>query len=186
MARVLVPLAQGFEEIEAVTVIDVMRRGGVETVTASIDGGGLDVLAAHGVVMRADARFLDVADENYDAIVLPGGGEGTARLREYEPLAERLARQKAEGGLICAICAAPTILTDLELVDEDLHVTCYPSCAPDLDRRCANAPVVADGQFITGQAPGSAMLFALVVLSALAGDRIARKVAAGLVTDVLD
>ena len=58
MARVLVPLAQGFEEIEAMTVIDVMRRGGVETVTASIDGGGLDVLAAHGVVMRADARFL--------------------------------------------------------------------------------------------------------------------------------
>lgn len=185
MANVLIPLAEGFEEIEAITVIDVLRRGGVTVVTASA-GDGETVVGAHGIEVRADEMFEDAAGDDYDAVVLPGGGAGVDNLKAYAPLADFLVRHKSEGRLVCAICAAPTLLTAIEgLVDDDVHLTCYPSLSLDLDRPCANVPVVSDGQFITGQAPGAAMLFALVVLRALAGDRMAMHVAAGLVTNVL-
>jgi len=183
MARVLVPLADGFEDIEAITVVDVLRRGGVDVVTAAI-GESMDVRSAHGVVMKADARFEEVAVGQFDAIVLPGGGEGTERLHACEPLIERLHRQREEGRLLCAICAAPTVLVQAGVADEGLHMTCYPSMMMDLDRPYTDVPVVADGDLITGQAPGAAMLFALVILKTLAGEAIARKVARGLVTDV--
>lgn len=184
MSRVLIPLAKGFEDIEFVSVVDVLRRGGVEVVTASI-GDGLSVESAHGVSMCADAMFADVSGEGFDAIVLPGGGEGTRLLRESEDVKERLRVQKEAGGLICAICAAPLVLVDAGVLEEDQHVTCYPTCSIDLDRPCSGVPVVADGNVITGQAPGSAMLFGLVVLGALAGDEVRNRVARGLVTDVI-
>ncbi len=184
MANVLIPLADGFEDVEAVTAVDVLRRGGVTVVTASIHDR-LDVTSAHGITMRADALFAEAAKESYDAILLPGGGEGTENLRKCGKLIERLQRQKAEGQLLCAICAAPTILTDAGVVDVGRHVTCYPTCMMALDRTSSNVPVVADGDVITGQAPGSAMLFALVVLQSLMGASVAGKVARGLVTDVL-
>ena len=184
MARVLVPLADGFEDIEAVTVVDVLRRGGVEVVTAAI-GSSREVRSAHGIVMKADALFGDVSDGQFDAIVLPGGGEGTENLRACAPLLERLRKQKEEGRLLCAICAAPTVLLDAGVADEGLHMTCYPSMMMELDRPYSDVPVVADGDLVTGQAPGAAMLFALVVLQSLVGEPVARQVARGMVTDVL-
>ena len=184
MAKVLIPLANGFEDIEAVSIVDVLRRGGIEVVTASIRGAPA-VRSAHGIDMMADALFNDVVDDDFDAIVLPGGGEGTENLRACEPLILRLRRQHEENRLICAICAAPTVLAFAGVLDEDVHVTCYPTCQMDLDREWSPAPVVSDGTIITGQAPGSAMLFALVVLQALAGTQVAKKVARGMVTDVL-
>jgi len=162
----------------------VLRRGGVEVLTAAI-GESLEVTSAHGIAMKADALLADAGEDAYDAILLPGG-PGTPALGQCQPLVERLRRQRDEGGLLCAICAAPVVLCNLGLVEPDLHVTCYPTCVMDLDRNCAGAPVVADANVITGQAPGSAMLFALVVLQALAGEPVAQKVARGLVTDVLD
>ena len=98
----------------------------------------------------------------------------------------RLQRQHEENRLICAICAAPTVLVAAGVLDEDVHVTCYPTCQMDLDREWSPAPVVSDGMIITGQAPGSALLFSLVVLQALVGSPVAKKVARGMVTDVLD
>ncbi len=184
-AKALIVLADGFEDVEAVAAIDVLRRGGGEVVTASLSGRR-EVRSAHGVTMLADASFADAADEAYDAIVLPGGGEGTQNLKASAELAERLRKQKADGGLLCAICAAPTVLVEAGVLDEGQHVTCYPTCALDLDRPCAGVPVVADGNVITGQAPGSAVLFALVVLQALTDEKNAAKVARGMVTDVLD
>lgn len=184
-AKALIVLADGFEDVEAVAAIDVLRRGGVEVVTASLSGRR-EVRSAHGVTMLADASFADVADEAYDAIVLPCGGEGTQNLKASAELAERLRKQKADGGLLCAICAAPTVFVEAGVLDEGQHVTCYPTCALDLDRPCAGVPVVADGNVITGQAPGSAVLFALVVLQALTDEKNAAKVARGMVTDVLD
>ena len=184
MARVLVPLADGFEEIEAVTVVDVLRRGGVEVVTASI--GAAEVRGAHGLSVKADALFADVSGGEFDAIVLPGGGEGTENLRNFAPLFERLRVQKEQGRLLCAICAAPIVLIDAGVADSNLHMTCYPSMMMDLDRPYANVPVVADGDLITGQGPGSATLFALVVLKALVGGAVANKIARNMVTDVLD
>ena len=185
MAKVLVPLADGFEDVEAIAVVDVLRRGGVEVVTASIHGKRV-VRSARGIRMEADALFADVAGDSYDAIVLPGGGEGTENLKGCDVLAERLRRQHDEGGLLCAICAAPTVLVAAEVLDPDDEVTCYPSCQDELDRPWAPAPVVHSGNVITGQAPGSALLFALVVLKALAGEETAYGVAQGMVTDVLD
>lgn len=184
MSKVLIPLAKGFEEIEAVSVIDVLRRGGVEVVTASIHESG-EVLGAHGIAMKADALFSDVEGDEYDAVVLPGGGEGTENLKNSDSVIRRLQRQKEEGRLICAICAAPTVLVEAGVVDPGVHLTCYPTCQMELDRPWANAPVVADRGVITGQAPGSAMLFGLVVLQHLEGDKVAHKVARGMVTNVL-
>ena len=93
MAKALVPLAKGFEDIEAVTIVDVLRRGGVEVVTASLQET-TDALSAHGLLMKADARLADVADGEFDAIVLPGGGEGTENLKN----SDRLIRRTTRGG----------------------------------------------------------------------------------------
>ena len=183
MSKVLIPLTDGFEDIEAVSVIDVLRRGGVEVITASCMAGP-EVTSAHGIVMKADAPVDEAVKEEYDAIVLPGG-PGTRSLLDCAPLVERLRVQQKNGGLLCAICAAPTVLTELGLVPSDVHLTCYPSCVMDLDRASANVPCVEDDGFITGQAPGSALLFALVVLKRLEGEGKAFKVARGMVTDVL-
>lgn len=184
MASALIPVADGFEEIEFVSIVDVLRRGGVEVVTASV-GASTEIAGAHGIKMRADAMFADAERGDFDAIILPGGGRGVENLKMSATLAGRLAKQKASGRLVCAICAAPTVLVEAGVLDPETHITCYPSCAPELDRPWASAPVVEDGCFITGQAPGSAVLFALVVLKALCGETIARKVAAGMVADVL-
>ena len=184
MANALCLLANDFEDIEAVSVIDILRRGGVQVTTASIDSS-LSVLSSHGIRMEADATLESLADEKFDALILPGG-KGTEKLRESKAVIERLRRQKEEGGLICAICAAPTVLVDAGVLEPGQHVTCYPSCIVDLDRPSAGVPVVADDTVITGQAPGSAMLFALVILQALTSDYVAHKIARALVSDVLD
>jgi len=184
MAKVLIPLADGFEDIEAITIVDVLRRGGVEVVTASVSDSTA-VKSAHGVVMDADACFADVEGAVYDAIVLPGGSLGTEALKRSESVLARIRRQHAEGRYLCAICAAPTVLVAAGVVDEGLQITCYPTCQMDLDREWTPAPVVADGNVITGQAPGCALLFSLVVLQSLTSQPVARKVARGLVTDVL-
>ena len=180
MAKVLVPLANGFEDIEAVTIVDVLRRGGIEVVTASIHATP-EVRSAHGITMRADALFSAVGDDDYEAIVLPGGGEGTENLKGCEPLVRRLVRQSEDERLLCAICAAPTVLSAAGLLAPNQHVTCYPTCQMDLDCPWVNQPVVDHNGIITGQAPGCATLFALVVLKALAGEAAAQKVARGMV-----
>jgi 4-methyl-5(b-hydroxyethyl)-thiazole monophosphate biosynthesis len=181
MSKALIPLAPGFEDIEAVSIIDVLRRGGVEVVTAAV-GGEVAVRSAHGVLMEADALLSNVLENEYDAIILPGGGVGTENLMACGELHERLRRQKAEGRLVCAICAAPTVLDAAGVLEEE-DVTCYPSMAPQMGRHVNNVPVVADNLVITGQGPGSAALFALVVLSRLEGDRAAHMVANGMPVD---
>lgn len=185
MAKVLVPLANGCEELEVVSIVDVLRRGGVEVVMASIHDS-LEVVGAHGISLKADALFPDVEGEDYDAMILPGGGDGTENLKRSLEVIARLRRQKEEGRLLCAICAAPTVLVEAGVLDEGQHVTCYPACQMDLDRPWVNQPVVVHDDVITGQAPGSALLFGLVVLQVLAGEAVAQKVARGMVTDVLD
>ena len=180
MAKVLVPLANGFEDVEAVTIVDVLRRGGVEVVTASLHATRA-VMSAHGISMEADALLPDVIDADYDAIVLPGGGEGTENLRNCDPLIRRIARQREEGRLLCAICAAPTVLQEAGVLEPEQHVTCYPTCQMEIECNWIDEPVVDHDGIITGQAPGSAMLFAVVVLSALVGEQAAKKVTRGMV-----
>ncbi|MGN1288559.1 MAG: DJ-1 family glyoxalase III, partial [Bradyrhizobium sp.] len=182
MARAVVLLADGFEDIEALSCVDVLRRGQVETVTAAV-GARRQVVSAHGVRIEADALVDEIAGEVFDAVILPGGARGAELLGESDAVLAMLAAQKRAGRFVCAICAAPIVLVKAGLVDEGQHLTCYPSCAVDLDRPCANVPAVRDGNLITGQAPGSALLFALIVLEALAGEPVARRVANAMVTD---
>ncbi len=184
MSKVLVPLAQGFEDIEAVTIIDVLRRGKVEVVTASLTDDKA-VKSAHGIVMMADALFSEAAEAEYDAVVLPGGGEGTENLKRSRDVIERLRRQAEEGRLLAAICAAPTVLETAGVVPPGIQMTCYPSCQMELERPWTPAPVVHDANFLTGQAPGTATLFSLVLLQILEGEAVSRKVARGMVTNVL-
>lgn len=181
----IVLLAEGFEDIEAVATIDVLRRGGVAVTTASV-GSSLQVPSSHGIIMTADTRLSDLdADALWDVVVLPGGMPGTKNLANSPEVTALLRRHKEAERLIAAICAAPTVLVGAEVLDPETHITCYPTCTVDLDRSSANVPVVVDGNFITGQGPGSALLFALVILKVLAGDSVANKVAQGMVTDVL-
>jgi len=182
MATALVPLAEGFEEIEALSIVDVLRRGGVEVVTASVNGAK-SVKGAHAVTVEADMPLADAAGGEYDAIVLPGGGEGTENLKRCDAIADMLRRQKERGGLIAAVCAAPTVLVAAGVVDPGVHMTCYPSMQMELDRPWAAAPVVEDGGIVTGQGPGCSILFALVTLKSLCGEAVAHKVARGMVAD---
>ena len=167
MQNAVVLLADGFEEIEALSVVDILRRGGVEVVMAAI---------GENVVKETD----------FAVVILPGGGEGTENLKASHEVFDLLRRQKSEGRLIAAICAAPIVLVEAEVLDPDQHITCYPTCSVELDRKSANVPVVADGDIITGQGPGAAMLFALVILQALLGEKTMHKIARQLVTNVLD
>lgn len=178
----LVPLADGFEDIEAVSIIDVLRRGGVNVVTASLNAETA-VVSAHGIRMFADALLAGVVENEYDAIILPGGGDGTENLKKSEILLQRLRRQKAQGGVVAAICAAPLALEAAGVIGDE-EVTVYPSCAPMMPRRVSPAPVVADRQVITGQGPGMATLFALAVLARLEGEAAAHRVANGMLTEL--
>ncbi len=181
MAKALIPLAEGFEDVEAITIIDVLRRGGIEVVTASISGNLL-VKSSHGIEVKADASFADASKDDYDVIVLPGGA-GTDRLRASDSLIARIAKQHADGLLLAAICAAPLVLADAGVLGDNQHATCYPTCQLDLPCQWVNEPVVEHEGIITGQGPGSSMLFALVILQAIMGEEMAHKVARGLITE---
>ncbi|MCR5752208.1 MAG: DJ-1/PfpI family protein [Kiritimatiellae bacterium] len=182
MIKVLVPLANGFEDIEAVTIVDVLRRGGVTVVAASIHDTP-DVAGAHGLRARADAVLSEVAGEDFDAIVIPGGSVGTENLKNCDAFVRMIIRQRERGGLLCAICAGPTVLQEAGLISPMHYATCYPTCQMELNCNWVNEPVVEHDRIITGQAPGSAMIFSLVVLKALKGEAVAKKVARGMVFD---
>lgn len=180
--KALVPFADGLEEIEAVTIVDVLRRGGIDVTTASITSS-LSVKGAHGVSIAADALLWDVIDDLYDIIVLPGGGAGTENLSRCAPLLDRIVRQREEGRLLAAICAAPTVFSVAGVFAPGQHAACYPSCRGDLTCQWVDERVVEHEGIITGQAPGSATLFSLVLLKALSGERHAASVAADMCFD---
>jgi len=179
--RVLVPLADGVEEIEAVTIIDVLRRGGIEVTTAAL-GSALAVRGSRAITLLADALWASLDTELFEAIVLPGGGKGTENLAADGRVIETVQAFSAAGKFVAAICAAPTVLAAAGIL-EDCKATCYPSCADQLGESYDDAPVIADGNLITSQGPGTAMLFALVLLQHFTGDEeTAQSVAGELLT----
>ena len=169
MARVLVPLAQGCEELEAVTIIDLLRRAGIEVVAAGLDDGL--VKCSRGVVLMPDASLDEVLDQTFDMIVLPGGLPGADHLRD-DPRIQQLLRQMAEQGrYTAAICAAPKVLASAGVLD-GRQATAYPGVlsAEDLPAtRVLDEAVVRDGSVITSRGPGTAMDFALSLIEALLG-----------------
>ena len=178
--NVLIPLAEGFEEIEAVVVIDVLRRAGI-TVTTAATGSERIVTASRGVALVADTLWRDSDTENFDAIILPGGGPGTERLKANDSVRETVVAFNAQGKTVAAICAAPTVLAAAGILS-GRAATCYPGCEPELAeaRYTAEEPAVIDGNIITSQGPGTSFAFSLALVERLTDKETATKVAQDL------
>lgn len=178
MSRVLVPLAQGCEEIEAVTIIDLLRRAKIEVVSAGLDDQ--PVTASRGVRLIADTT-LDVAlEQEFDMIVLPGGMPGMTHLKNDPRIIALLQKMASDGKYTCAICAAPAVLAEAGLL-AGKSATSYPGFLDNLPSVAyKNDPVVRDGKVITSRGPGTAMDFALELIEVLAGKTQRDEVEAGL------
>lgn len=166
--RVLVPLAEGFEEIEAVTIIDVLRRADVEVTVAGLQAGA--VTGSHGIAVRTDADWSDVDPEPFDMIVLPGGMPGTTNLMEDERVLQAVRDLHARGRPVAAVCAAPMVLARAGVV-AGIDVTSHPSVRDRLgDATVCDGPrVVRAGNVITSQGPGTSLEFALALVEELVG-----------------
>lgn len=176
MARALVVLAEGFEEIEAVTVVDVLRRGGVEVVVAGLAGAGA-VRGSRGIEVVAELALEDIAGA-WDVVVLPGGLAGTRRLAAHDGLLGWLKARIQRGQLVGAICAAPLALDRAGALSTPF--TCYPGIEKELRTRGRSEEALVDGgALVTAQGPATAMRFALHLLGRVAPDRAA-EVAQGL------
>lgn len=172
-------LATGFEEVEAVGTIDILRRGGIETIVVSITGE-CSVVGAHGLPIVADVLFADADFTNADALVLPGGMPGSNNLNAFTPLKEQLLQQDKQEKVVAAICAAPLVLGGLGIL-KGRRATCYPSFEPALEGAIvSDESVEVDGHVITGRGPGLVFDFALAIVEYLRGEATAEEVAAGL------
>ena len=179
MKKAVVFIATGFEEIEAIGTIDVLRRGGIDVTISSITGSKT-ITGAHGISMKSDVLFNEMDYNHFDAFILPGGMPGATNLNAHVPLKELLINQYKEGKVIAAICAAPLVLGGLGLL-RGKSVTCYPGFEPKLiEATPSGGPVEVDGNVITGKGPGLVFHFALSILKALKGDAVAEEVASGL------
>ncbi|MBI5612109.1 MAG: DJ-1/PfpI family protein [Gammaproteobacteria bacterium] len=170
MPRVLIPLAQGCEELEAVTLIDLLRRARIEVVTAGLAPG--PVTGSRGTVLLPDSDLDAVLEQAFDMVVLPGGQPGATHLENDARILALLKSMAAAGKYTAAICAAPKVLAVAGLLD-GRHATCYPGSLDaeqfpkiHLDR----GAVVRDGRVLTSRGPGTAMDFALELIAVLAGE----------------
>jgi len=177
--KVLVPVAQGIEEMEAITIIDVLRRAGAEVVVASVDDR--TVKAARGIEFKADCLITDCRGQNFDLIALPGGIPGAENLKNSEELAELLKNQAAQNKWYGAICASPAVvLHALGLVTPGA-VTCHPGFAGQIEGGTVqDRNVVIDGHCITSKGAGTALEFALTLVDQLFDDQVLADVKGGL------
>jgi 4-methyl-5(b-hydroxyethyl)-thiazole monophosphate biosynthesis len=181
MAKVCVPLAKGFEEIEAVSLIDVMRRGGIEVVVAGVNE--TLVTGANGITIQADTDIKFVVADELDMIVLPGGWDGTHALAENETVQQLLRDMKAKEKLVGAICAAPFALKQAGVLGE--HYTCYPSVEEQIGKEgyTDKEKVVIDGNVMTSRGPGTAICFGLAIVKKLVGEETYQQLKEGLLAD---
>ena len=171
---VYVLLGKGFEEVEALAPVDILRRGGINVTTCGI--GGREVVGSHGIPVMADILVEELNPEQADMIVLPGGLGGVASIRGSEKALSAISAVHARGGFVAAICAAPTILAELNITDGK-KATCYPGMEDQMgNAHMENAAVTTDGKIICGRAAGSAMAFGLALLRALGGKEKAETV----------
>jgi 4-methyl-5(b-hydroxyethyl)-thiazole monophosphate biosynthesis len=179
--KILIPLAHGSESLEAVTLINVLRRAALAVTTASIETELL-VNATRDVRLLADRALADLADESFDVILLPGGEVGAQRMARSEPLTRMLKAQRLGHRWYGAICAAPALtLSPLGLLDGK-QATCYPSFKEHL-LHYVDRPVVIDGHCITSQGPGTALSFALTWVEKLVSVEERRRVAASMLLE---
>ncbi len=176
--HVLVPLLEGFEEIEAITIIDVLRRADITVTTASDKAG--PVAGAHGIDVVAEAALGDLRASQFQMIALPGGMPGSQHLADHARVQALLGEIADAGGYTAAICAAPMALAAAGL-HQGKSVTCYPGFQSHLQGGCyTEDSVVVDGTVITSRGPGTALAFALTLVSLLRDGDVAGTLARGM------
>jgi len=171
MPKLLILLADGFEETEAVTVVDMLRRAGIGADMAGLTGN--IVTSKNGVRIHADTRFIDLETDKYDGLVLPGGTEGVDTIMAHSTAMRSIDAFVKKGKFVGAICAAPKILVKLGAL-KDKRATIYPGFEKLLDRPRSDK-VVVDGNIMTSQGPGTAMEFALRIVEQFSGKAAAAK-----------
>lgn len=179
--KVCVLLAEGFEEIEAVSIIDVLRRAGVETTVVGVSGAW--VTGSHGITLRADTSIQTARDVAWDLVVLPGGLPGATRLRD-DPWVQALLRWQCDHGRgLAAICAGPIALASAGVL-EGHRVTSYPGFRQQLGEvEYVEEPVVRDGAISTSRGPGTALAFALHLVERLIDRETAAELAARMLVE---
>ena len=167
--RALITLAEGADDLQTVTLIDVLRRAKVEVVVASIEGRRM-LTCARGTRLTCDAMLVDLLAQPFDLIVLPGGATGTQHLSAHQPLQQLIKDQAAAGRLFAGIAEAPATALQTFGVLRQRRMTCYPSFSDRLSGcTFVDQPVVVDGNCITSQGPGTALAFALTLVEQLCG-----------------
>lgn len=181
MSKLIILLAKGFEEIEAISIIDTCRRGGINVCVAGVEE--LLVLGANKITVAADCLLADVMDEEFDMVVLPGGLGGTNILATNESVQNLLKKFKNDNKLIGAICAAPFALHRAGVLGK--NYTCYPTFEKQikLDGYDPISKVVFDENVITSRGPATAICFGLSIVGKLQGEDVAQTVKGGLLAD---
>ena len=175
---VLLFLADGFEEIEALTPVDIMRRAGIETIIVGVTGKV--VTGAHGIQVESDISIDDTVMDGLEMVVLPGGLPGADNLRVNDRVRELTVKTFENGGFVSAICAAPRVLGELGLL-KGKKAVCYPGFEKYLDgAEISDTHVVKDGKIITAIGMGASVEFALELVSALKGSAVSNKIAEGI------
>jgi 4-methyl-5(b-hydroxyethyl)-thiazole monophosphate biosynthesis len=172
--KVLVAIADGIEELEAVTIIDVLRRAKADVTVASV--GSKKITASRGVKLEADALISECADNIYDLIALPGGMPGAENLRDSNELTKILKAQAQSPRYYAAICASPAVVLQHHGLLLNKKATCYPSMLSQLTN-VADGKVAVDGNCITSQGPGTALQFALKLVELLFGKEKSNQIA---------
>jgi len=180
MKKAYVFLATGFEEVEALTVVDILRRGNVDCKTVSVMGD-YDVTSSHMVTVRADLLFDEKDLQDGDMLILPGGVPGTPNLKAHKGLHELILKYKESGKYLAAVCAAPTVYGQMGLL-EGKDATCFPGMEDGLiGANKLTDKVVQDGQFITSRGMGTCIDFGLKLLALLTDEKTADEIAAKIV-----
>ncbi len=166
--RILIPLAEGFEEIEAITIIDILRRENLEVITASLTDN-LEVKGGHNITVKADTILDKVINEDFDAISLAGGMGGMNNLKNDKRIIEKIKKMYNDKKLVSAVCASPIVLGEAKVLNG--KYTCYPSCEKSInmgeyqDKDLA----VVDKNIITSKGPATSIIFALEIVKYLTG-----------------
>lgn len=173
--RALIILADGFEEIEAITVIDILRRAGIEVITAGINN--IKVQGSHGITVIADKKLAGIKGD-FDACALPGGMPGAANLASSENVNSLIKQMHKNGKIIAAICASPAIVLAPLGILQNKTAVCYPGMQENFSRETIykEEAVVIDGNIITSRGPATALLFALAIVEKLSGKETSEKI----------
>jgi len=182
MKTIAVHLATGFEEIEAITIIDILRRAALNVIVISVTGDYM-VNGAHHIPVKADKLFEDIDYESVEMIILPGGTEGAENLDRHEGLKSQIMNFHNAGKLIGAICAAPMVLGHLGIL-EGKKAVCYPGYEKELKgAKVGNTSTVVDGKLVTGRGIGAALNFSLEIVKMIVSKEKADKLAQGTLVE---